>query len=162
MDLYEKNTLQKNTHFIYIDGSCVGSPENRQAGCGVFFGPNDVRNISEKLSEKFAQTNNVAELMGIVRVLETILGTSSQSQIHEDQWIIHSDSKYSISCATTWAIKWQKNGWKKGNGNPILNRHIIEKILSLLSEFPNNNVQFIYIPREENKEADKLAKLAAY
>ena len=146
---------------VYIDGSCVGPQKNRQAGCGVFFEQNDIRNVSEKLSEKFTQTNNVAELMGIVRALETILNTSSPLQTHNDTWNIHSDSKYAISCVTNWAIKWQKNEWRKSDGNPILNRHIIEKILSLLSEFPNKNVHFIYIPREENKEADKLAKIGA-
>ena len=141
----------------FTDGSCIGSSENRQAGCCVFFGPNDLRNVSEKLSDEFAQTNNVAELMGLVRALEII----SWQFRTQDEWVIYSDSKYAISCATVWAAKWQKNGWKKCNGEHVSNRHIIEQILSLLNYFPNNSLRLIYIPREQNKEADKLAKSAA-
>ena len=46
---------------IYTDGACRGNgTPHARAGYGVYYGPNDPRNISERLSG--AQTNNRAEL----------------------------------------------------------------------------------------------------
>ena len=56
---------------VYTDGACVdnGKPYAR-AGYGVYFGKDDARNVSE--SYKGLQTNNVAELLAIIKAM-TIL-----------------------------------------------------------------------------------------
>ncbi|KAF8561299.1 hypothetical protein P879_11723, partial [Paragonimus westermani] len=45
---------------VYTDGACVGPSTLRQAGYGVYWGPADPRNVSERLSGE--QTSNRAEI----------------------------------------------------------------------------------------------------
>ena len=83
----------------------------------------------------------------IARVLETVPQSS-------DTLIIRTDSKYSQQCEgsflfpssfiqilttrqpnaalTSWSFKWRKNGWKKANGDPVLNKDLMDYILTLL------------------------------
>jgi ribonuclease HI len=55
---------------IYVDGACIdnGTP-NAHAGVGVFFGPNDERNVAERLSGP-NQTSCRAEIQAAIRALE--------------------------------------------------------------------------------------------
>ena len=66
-----KKKEEKKGINVYTDGACVdnGKPYAR-AGYGVYFGKNDSRNVSE--SYKGLQTNNVAELLAIIKAM-TIL-----------------------------------------------------------------------------------------
>ena len=58
---------------MYTDGACSNNGKsNAKAGFGVWFGENDERNISESFTG--TQTNNAAELLGIIKAL-TILKT---------------------------------------------------------------------------------------
>ena len=70
-----KNPTPKSTKpplNIYTDGACSNNgKKNAKAGIGIYFGENDDRNISERISGK--QTNNCAELRAILEVF-TILG----------------------------------------------------------------------------------------
>ena len=74
---------------VYTDGACVdnGKPYAR-AGYGVYFGANDSRNVSE--SYKGLQTNNVAELLAIIKAM-TIL---KENIMNGEVVNIYSDSKY--------------------------------------------------------------------
>ena len=80
---------------VYTDGACVnnGKPDAR-AGYGVYFGKGDERNVSERY--KGPQTNNVAEILAIIRAL-TIL----KEEIEGGRKVkIYSDSKYAIRCCS--------------------------------------------------------------
>ena len=83
----------------------------------------------------------------IARILETVPQSS-------DTLIIRTDSKYSQQCEgsflfpssfiqilttrhsnaalTSWSFKWRKNGWRKADGKPVLNKELIDYILTLL------------------------------
>ena len=67
----KKEVVEEGGINVYTDGACVdnGKPYAR-AGYGVYFGKNDSRNVSE--SYKGLQTNNVAELLAIIKAM-TIL-----------------------------------------------------------------------------------------
>ncbi|KAI2465718.1 ribonuclease H-like protein [Annulohypoxylon bovei var. microspora] len=110
---------------VYTDGSSIGNGRaGAVAGVGVYFGPNDERNISERLGGE-VQTNQRAELTAILRALETIpVG---------DKMRIFSDSKYSISCVTEWYVNWQKNGWKTKDGF-VKNKDLIKAIRDKIDE----------------------------
>lgn len=66
---------------VFCDGSC----RNKVGGVGVYFGPDDPRNVSERLPAPC--TNQRAELTAIIRVLEA----TKEDKVH-----IFSDSEYGV------------------------------------------------------------------
>jgi ribonuclease HI len=122
----------------YVDGACSGNPG--PAGCGVVLvAPGG------KMHEGFEYlgeaTNNVAELMGIVRALEWT--PSSAPTI-----IVHTDSQYSIGVL--------QKGWK-AKANQELVRLAKEKVLA-------RRAKLVYVPGHRgvllNERADELARRA--
>jgi ribonuclease HI len=89
---------------VYTDGSCTnqGTPKAR-AGAGVYFGPDDPRNLAEPLPlHQYAQTSNAAELYAAVRALQVTNGYNGR--VH-----VVSDSRYVTKGMSTWVA-----GWKAG------------------------------------------------
>ena len=57
--------------FVYTDGACSNNGKsNALAGIGIYFGPNDGRNVSRLVTGK--QTNNVAELTAIIEAYNIV------------------------------------------------------------------------------------------
>jgi len=72
----EKETSHEEEEFIpdyyvYTDGACAhnGKP-NAKAGIGIYFGKDDIRNVSEPIEGK--QTNNCAELLAVIKTYDLI------------------------------------------------------------------------------------------
>lgn len=149
---------KQQTFEVYTDGACIGNVGSRNAGCGVYFGEADFRNVSEKIPNNYNQTNQVAELMGIYKALQKIIDCRQ----NYDNWILFSDSKYAILSVTVWIKVWEKNGWKTSKGHPVANHEIIAGIAILLKSFPN--MKLIHVAAHTgilgNEEADRLAKEA--
>ena len=58
-------------YYVYTDGSCYNNgKKNAVSGIGIFFGPNDKRNVSKTIEGK--QTNNTAELTAIIETYSII------------------------------------------------------------------------------------------
>ncbi|KAI0073219.1 ribonuclease H-like protein, partial [Panus rudis PR-1116 ss-1] len=143
---------------VYCDGACKGNGKPGSiAGIGVWWGPDDPRNIAERCPG--SQTNNRAELIAIVRVLQTTPLSKTPLQIL-------TDSQYSMKCGIgikEWLQKWKRNGYKNSKGEPVSNRAIIEYIDALLNERGalGQRVEFEYVPGhsgyEGNEGADYLA-----
>ncbi|PVF97796.1 ribonuclease H-like protein [Serendipita vermifera] len=74
------------------------------------------KNISERCPG--GQTNNRAELIAIVRMLEELPRPSGGERPH---LVIRTDSKYSISCINLWIRNWELNGWKSKNNQEVKN-----------------------------------------
>lgn len=111
---------------IYTDGSSLANGKvGSRAGVGVYFGPGDPRNVSERLQGE-PQTNQRAELMAILRALE-------KSPLAEPVQII-SDSQYSINCVTQWAHGWKLKGWLTATGEKVKNQDIIRAVLDKMGE----------------------------
>jgi ribonuclease HI len=115
-----------NLLIIYTDGSCSRNGQtNSWAGVGIYFGDSDSRNISEPFP--FSNpTNQRAELYAPYRALETVADDMDVE--------IRTDSKYTISCVTTWFQKWEKNGWKGSTGKDVENQDIIKPLLRLIRD----------------------------
>lgn len=157
--------LQPNGNFsecldIYTDGSALGNGQaSAVGGLGVWFGPNDPRNISEPLhGEK--QSNQRAELMACKRAIE-IAPINMPVRIH-------TDSQYAIKCLTTWFVEWEKkNKWLNAAGKPVENRDIIEPAIARIRERGEAGAKtvFVHVPGhcgvEGNEAADILAKNGA-
>jgi|TARA_Y100000589_G_C27152053_1_gene629356 ribonuclease HI len=160
----------------FTDGGCFNNgKKGARAGYGVFFGDNDIRNISEKVTSK--QTNNVGELMAILRALE-ILYEDKKNKYHIE---LYTDSKYCLQIFERHNNKFNKlcqpwiNKWRINNFKGIKNVEIIKKIDLLLKKF--NNIIFIHVRSHQsmpqdinsneykiwygNEQADKLANKGA-
>ncbi|KZV84450.1 ribonuclease H-like protein [Exidia glandulosa HHB12029] len=87
---------------IYTDGACSNNGKGAHlalAGVGVWYGHGDPRNISERCPGD--QTNNRAELIAIIRALEEIPPSETETE-KSKPLLIKTDSKYSIQSVYSW------------------------------------------------------------
>ena len=147
---------------IYIDGSTSNNQNinKRRGGIGVYFGENDIRNVSIEILDN--PTNQRMELSACIKALEIIDG-------NEKKLNIFTDSKYVINCITLWYNNWEKNNWKTSKGLDVKNLDLIKKLYNLVKskdvnffhikahqKLPSNNYKHWY----GNKMADYLATSA--
>ncbi|KAF2016466.1 ribonuclease H-like protein [Aaosphaeria arxii CBS 175.79] len=113
---------------IYTDGSTLGNGRvGAVGGIGVYFGPQDPRNLSEPLPLQPKPTNQRAELTAIKRAVEL-------APIDKEV-LIYSDSNYAIKCVTEWFQRWEKNGkWLTSGGKPVENRDLVEPVIARIRE----------------------------
>ena len=142
---------------IYTDGCCTNSnkPESdRKAGCGVYWGRSDPRNVTERLWG--AQTNQRAELWAVVRGVQSAL--QSDYEIVE----IRTDSRYVIEAMTNWICTWKKNDWKTVHFQPVKNKDIFVLLDNLCLYI---EVRLVKVKAHSsdtgNDMADMLAKCGA-
>jgi len=104
---------------VWTDGSCYGNGKAISfGGYGVYYSENDSRNKSIPLLMD-RSTNNIAELMAILKVLKT-----HQIDLEEKgkKLEIVTDSEYSLKAFTTSGQKYEKNMWKGKIANKELVR----------------------------------------
>jgi ribonuclease HI len=131
---------------VYTDGACSNNQHKhiRTGGYGVFFGDNDPRNKSIKLTgDKI--TNQVAELTACICAIETVLETNNTVNL-----TIKTDSMYTINCVDTWFDGWKKRGWKKADGKSIENLELIQTLHNYKTLY---NVKFIHVRAHKNEPA---------
>lgn len=148
-----------NNIFIYTDGACSKNGTiYARAGFGIYFGKDDPRNISQKVNGK--QTNNVAELLAILKAYEIVKG-------YNKNITIVSDSEYAIKCCQGYGKRCQLNNWKRPDGNDIPNLELVKNAYHIFKN--NKNINFKYIAAHTGKKdihsigndnADRLARLA--
>jgi len=128
---------------IYTDGAVPNNQVkgNRKGGVGVFFGTDDSRNISWVLKEtsKIKVTNQVCELMGCIKAIETVISTE---KIGNKQIEIRTDSMYIVNTINGWAKKWEKANWKKADNKPVQNLDLVKRLYYLTV---NLNVKFTHV-----------------
>ncbi|KAJ2720474.1 hypothetical protein GGI07_004585 [Coemansia sp. Benny D115] len=145
---------------VYTDGaSSRNGQKGARAGVGVYFGPDDARNIGEPLAGE-RQTNQRAELTAIIRALEVL--SKSPAAAAAAGVRICTDSMYSINCLTVWFGAWERNGWISSKGTPVENADLIKAALALIrgSVF-GGAVSFVHVRGHAgivgNEMADRLA-----
>ncbi len=122
---------------VYTDGASSGNPG--PMGLGVVIYRDDFR--VEELSEYLGiGTNNMAEYTAVIRALETA------HQMKESEVHVKSDSQLVIRQLT--------GDYKVKDAKLKPLKRMIDKLCQGLK------VSFEHVPREKNKEADKLAKEA--
>ena len=61
---------------------------------------------------------------------------------------------------STWIYQWSKNGWLNSRGNPVANRDLIQEASNLDDAVRAlGDVEYVWIPRSQNSEADEAANL---
>ncbi|KAG7099875.1 hypothetical protein E1B28_001677 [Marasmius oreades] len=151
-------TRQYEDLVVYCDGACKNNGTGASvAGIGVWWGHDDKRNMCERCPG--LQTNNCAELVAIVRVLE-----KTSIDVNR-KLVIKTDSQYAINCLTLWVKNWNRfgNPWRKTNGHPVLNSELISYAYTLIEcrKMLGQTVKLVYVKghagSEGNEAADKLA-----
>ena len=66
-------------------------------------------------------TNNQGELMAVIDLLD------STAHLDDDLRIL-CDSQYVINAVTKWMPGWKRKGWRKADGQPVLNRELLERL----------------------------------
>ena len=62
---------------------------------------------------------------------------------------------------SSWKHQWSKNGWLNARGNPVANLDLIQEASNLDDAVRNlGNVEYVWIPRSQNSEADEAANVA--
>lgn len=161
-DYNSENEDDQKPIFVYTDGACTNNGKrNAKAGFGVYFGKNDERNVSE--SYNGPQTNNVAELLAIIKALSIL-----RSEIENgEKIVIYSDSTYAIRCCTDYGEKMEKKNWMKKKNQEIPNAKIVKAAYSFCKG--KKNIKFEHIDAHTglqdrhslgNENADRLANLA--
>ncbi|EPY35969.1 ribonuclease HI [Angomonas deanei] len=144
---------------VYVDGACSanGKGGKARAGYGGYYGSaSDGRNFSLPLPlHNNAQTNNRAEMMAVLHVLQQALSEAQGSYdptVHHNhaygtscahlpiakedlvqplrQLHIYTDSKYTLDGLTKYSKKWMRNGFKLSAGGDVLNQDIWKPLIS--------------------------------
>lgn len=124
---------------VFTDGASRGNPG--KAGIGIYVIRNEVE---EKYKEYLGiVTNNVAEYKALIKAIDII------NLKKTDRVIFHSDSLLMVN---------QVNGIFKVKDKNL--KKLNEEVLKKLKNKFKTNWNLVYIPREENKVADKLANEA--
>lgn len=144
---YLKERLPMKKISIYTDGACSGNPG--RGGWGAIL----VYNGAEKelCGAEKETTNNRMELTAVIMALKAL----KEPCIAE----LTTDSKYVCDAVNKrWVYSWRKNGWKKADKKPALNRDLWEQLLELLEI---HKVTFIWVKGHNghpyNERCDRLA-----
>ncbi|MBE6531495.1 MAG: ribonuclease HI [Ruminococcaceae bacterium] len=132
---------------IYTDGACRGNPGKGGWGAVLRYGEFE-REISGGERET---TNNRMELTAAIEALKLLKEPCSVT--------LTSDSKYLIDAIEKgWLASWQKKGWKKADGKPVLNIDLWQELCALLSV---HEVSFVWVQghagHKYNERCDELA-----
>ena len=100
-------------------------------------------------------TNNMGELTAVLELLR-------QTENLDDDLVVYCDSMYAINSITKWMPGWKRKGWRKGDGQPVLNLEIMK---ALDEAMVGRRVRFEWVKghagHELNEAADRLANAAA-
>jgi ribonuclease HI len=144
--------MPKDKIVIYCDGACSGNQfRGNRGGWGA------VLRYQDKVKEIWGGENNTTnqrmELTACIKALEQVKDPGVEVEIY-------SDSAYLVNCINQkWYENWQKNGWKNYKKQPVENKDLWLKLLSLLS---NHKITFHKVKGHSlsslNALADKLAR----
>jgi len=116
------NVTMEDIVSVYCDGSTFGNGKKESCGgIGVWFGPNDKRNISEPFTIDLA-TNQRTEIYAMLRTLKILEEETNKHVFH-----IYTDSMYVINCLTKWMQKWEKNKWLRSDGSAVKNLELLKQ-----------------------------------
>lgn len=131
---------------IYTDGSC--QTQTRIGGWATVLTSGTYRKVLSGSTEE--TTVNAMELMAAVNGLKALKGANQTVTLV-------TDSQYVARGVNEWLSNWIERGWLTANKNPVANRNLWKQIHGLLAR---HRVTVIWVPREQNTEADGLAQEA--
>lgn len=141
-----------DTIAVFTDGGAINNPG--PGGYGIVI--DDGLSRQEFSGGYRLTTNNRMEMMAAIVALRQLRGISKK--VH-----LYSDSSYLVNgIEKGWARKWRSKGWRKSDGQPVMNIDLWKELLELLSEI---SVRFIWLKghagHELNERCDRLAVSSA-
>jgi len=131
---------------IYTDGSC--QTQTRIGGWAAVLSCGEHRKV---LSGSVADaTVNAMELTAAVN------GLNALKEAHQTV-TLYTDSNYVARGINEWLPDWVARGWLTASKQTVANRDLWEQLQVLMQK---HTVTVIWIPREQNTEADGLAQAA--
>jgi len=155
-----KDLGEFKTFHIFIDGSNTDQVKTlkkkhlRRGGIGIYH-PDSNTQIAEPFPLP-NPTNNRAEYWASIRALEWALDVTKDLGLKKQmktKVILYSDSMLVIDSMTKWLPGWKRRGWKKANGQPVLNKELITKLDQLISnQLPLT--KFVKVKAHQKKPKD--------
>jgi ribonuclease HI len=152
---------------LFVDGACSDNGKRgAKGGYGVHVYGFPAFDISRALLPTEPQTNNRAELRAIQAALDLIEANQMLWDPVYSNYVLWSDSEYSIHCLTKWAKGWRSNNWKKKDGGLIQNLDLIKPVFEKLQRMPRVSFKHVRghqdsrrneFPYDGNIRADTLA-----
>jgi ribonuclease HI len=148
----DKHILE-NALVIFTDGSSLGNPG--PGGYGAVMISSKLGEVIELGGSKANTTNNEMELNAIVSALS--YAVNNTQNIH-----LFTDSSYAINGITKWMYGWEKNGWKKKDGEEIKNKFHFQTLYSLVTERGADSITWHHVPGHVgvpgNERVDDIAR----
>jgi ribonuclease HI len=139
---------------LYCDGACLGNPG--PGGWGYLLRVPTTAGPKEKEASggEPGTTNNRMELLAAINGL---LALSRPCDVD-----LHSDSQYVVKGITSWLEGWKKKGWRKADGQAVIN---VDLWQALDAELKRHRVTAHWVRghngHPENERVDQLASDAA-
>lgn len=146
-----------NIYYIYTDGSAIGKTPLYYGGWSVIIFKNGVteENILNVIGGNgFPMTNNKAELTAILKAV--LFAKETYKKDKTSNFIIYSDSQYSIDCVTKWCHGWKNKNWINTKKQPVTNKELIERIMNELY-FTNNFIKIEKVKGHNNDFGNEMA-----
>jgi ribonuclease HI len=151
---------------IATDGVCrnEGRPD-AVAACGVFFNIDSNHNKAFKVTEE-RPTSQRAKLHAALYALNAFTKMVTFGNILRrhliTEVIIKSDSASLVDGMTRLIAAWRQNGYRNAHGENLNNKNLFRKLDRVCNDLERLNIRarFWLVPREENRQADKLASAA--
>jgi len=132
---------------VYTDGACSGNPGPGGWGAVLIYG----EHRKELSGFEPDTTNNRMEIQAVISALSVLKVPCEVEVFSDSTYVVHAFIK-------NWLSRWQRNGWKTSENQPVLNRDLWEELLSLCK---THNVSFRKVKghssNKENNRCDELA-----
>jgi ribonuclease HI len=147
---------------VFVDGACRNNGTSyAQGGVGIHFGRNSRYNWAGTLAQGYVvHTSQRAELAAALRAIDQCEAVNDRYP-NITQFVIASDSQYLVRGITDWIYKWIDNGWTNSAGYNLANADLWSQLHSRVSQ-SWVDIMFWKVDRDENEEADEMAKEASY
>ena len=135
---------------LITDGACLGNPGPGGWACILRFG----QLAKEMWGSEPHTTNNRMELTAAVRGLAALKESCEVEVV--------TDSEYVKNGITKWIEGWKRNGWRKSDKTPVLNKDLWEEL-----DFQNSRHKTKWTwtkghaSHADNNRCDELATAAA-
>lgn len=157
-----KRRINESSVLVFTDGACPNNVRPDAAGgIGIYFGPNSPHNISQRLPGSEIPTNQRAEIQAAVTALK-ILKKELDTVFSMHKIVIGTDSEYVVKAMSEYVFKWKKNNWHTTKGKEVTDRDLLEVLDVLIEGMVEDGLEVFFwlVPREDNRDADSLAKAA--
>ena len=117
----------KKEIIAFTDGSSRGNPGPGGWGVVLLVPEGDGMRVVEKGGGEGSTTNNRMEMTAALEALKFIKDLCSDESFC--LVTIYTDSSYLIKGITGWVFSWEKNNWRKKDGEPVKNEDLWRELL---------------------------------